>query len=108
MTLTNMITIRLSTEDRLLYEAEATYRKQNLSAYLRERLEKRETPSHDHQNLQDLLKNIPQSSSREQGILLEILLLLRYMAGTEKLVIVRNDLKRLNIPMWQGDSFSKE
>jgi hypothetical protein len=108
MTRTDMITIRISTEERLLYEAEAAYRKQSLSAYLRERLEKRETPSHDQQNLQDLLKNIPQSSSREKGILLEILLLLRYMAGTEKLVIVRKDLERLNIPTWQGDSFSKE
>lgn len=108
MTLTNMITIRLSTEDRLLYEAEAAYRKQSLSAYLRERFEKSETPSHDLQNLQDLLKNITPSSSHEQGILLEILLLLRYLSSPEKINLVRKELKRLNIPTWQGDSFSKE
>lgn len=103
MTLTNMITIRLSAEERLLYEAEAAYRKQSLSAYLRGRLEKSETPSHDLKSLQDLVKNItPPSSSHEQGILLEILLLLRYLSTPEKMNMVRSDLKRLNIPMWQG------
>ena len=108
MTLTNLITIRLPPEQRLLYEAEAARRGQALSTYLRERLEKSETPPHDLQNLQDLLKNIPQSSSHDQGILLEILLILRYLVSPEKLNLVRRDLKRLNIPVWQGDSFSKE
>ena len=102
MTRTDMITIRISPEERLLYEAEAAYRKQSLSAYLRERLEKRETPPHG------VPENGTQSSSHEQGVLLEILLLLRYNASPEKLNLVRSDLKRLNIPVWQGDSFSKE
>jgi hypothetical protein len=65
MTLTNMITIRLSAEERVLYEAEAAYRKQSLSAYLRGRLEKSETPSSDIQNLQHLVKNITPSSSHQ-------------------------------------------
>ena len=103
MTLTNMITIRLSTEERLLYEAEAVYRKQSLSAYLRERLEKSESSSQELQNIHDLLKNITSSSSSyDQGILLEILLILRYTTSPEKINIVRRDLKRLNIPTWQG------
>jgi hypothetical protein len=102
MTRTDMITIRISPEERLLYEAEAAYRKQSLSAYLRERLEKSESSSHD------LLKNLTSSSSHDQGILLEILLLLRYMAGTEKLYLVRNDLNRLNIPMWKMDSLPEK
>lgn len=101
MARTDMITIRISPEERLLYEAEAAYRKQSLSAYLRERLEKSESSSND------LLKNLT-SSSHDQGILLEILLLLRYMAGTEKLYMVRNDLNRLNIPMWKMDSFPEK
>ena len=108
MALTDLITIRLPPEQRLLYEAEAARRGQSLSTYLRERLEKGESSSPELQNLQDLLKNIPQSSSHDQGILLEILLLLRYIASPEKLNLVRRDLKRLNIPVWQGDSFSKE
>ena len=102
MTRTDMITIRISPEERLLYEAEAAYRKQSLSAYLRERLEKRETPSHG------VSENVTKPSSHEQGVLLEILLLLRYNASPEKLNLVRSDLKRLNIPVWQGESFSKE
>jgi hypothetical protein len=97
-----MITIRLSPEERLLYEAQAAYRKQSLSAYLRGCLEKSEMPSHALQNLQDLLKNIPKPSSHEQGMLLEILLLLRYLAGPEKMLLVQSELKRLKIPVWQG------
>jgi hypothetical protein len=109
MTRTDMITIRISPEERLLYEAEAAYRKQSLSAYLRERLEKSESSSHELQNMHDLLKNLTSSSSsHDQGILLEILLLLRYMAGTEKLYMVRNDLNRLNIPTWKMDSLSEK
>jgi hypothetical protein len=96
MSLTSPVTIRLSAERRFLYEAEAACQKQSLSTYLRERLEKNEVLSPDP------LKKISPSSPHEQGILLEILLLLRYMAGTEKLVIVRKDLERLNIPTWQG------
>jgi len=45
---------------------------------------------------------------RQNRILLEILLILRYLVSPEKLNLVRRDLKRLNIPAWQGDSFSKE
>lgn len=94
----DMITLRISKEERLLYEAEAAYRKQSLSAYLRERLGRGEIPS----------GNVTQPSSHDQGVLLEILLLLRYIATPEKLNLVRRELKRLNIPLWQGESFSKE
>ena len=103
MTLTDMITIRLSAEERLLYEAKAAYRKQSLSTYLRECWDKSATPSYDIQNLQDLLKNIPPPSSNEQGILLEILFLLRYLSSPEKMRMVQNELKRLKIPVWQGE-----
>ena len=108
MTLNNLITLRISAEERLLYEAEAAYEKQSLSTYLRERLKKSGTPSQDLQNFQDLLKNISLSSFHEQGVLLEILLLIRYLSSTKKMLLVQNELKRLNIPVWQGDSFSKE
>jgi hypothetical protein len=99
MSRTDMITIRISPEERLLYEAEAAYRKQSLSAYLRERLEKRETPSHG------VPENVTQPSSHEQGVLLEILLLLRYLSTPEKMLLVQKELSRLNIPVWQGDNF---
>ena len=109
MALTDLITIRLPPEQRLLYEAEAARRGQSLSTYLRERLEKSESSSPELQNLQDLLKNLsPSSASHDQGILLEMLLLLRYIASPEKLNLVRRDLKRLNIPIWQGDSFAEK
>lgn len=107
--LTNPINIRLSPEKRFLYEKEAAYRGQSLGVYLRERLEKSESSSEELQKIYDLLKKISSSSSsHDQGILLEILLLLRYLVSPEKLNLVRRDLKRLNIPVWQGDSFSKE
>ena len=109
MALTNPINIRLSAEKRFLYETEAAHRGQSLGVYLRERLEKSESSSHELQNIHDLLKNLTSSSSsHDQGILLEILLLLRYMAGTEKLYMVRNDLNRLNIPTWKMDSLSEK
>jgi hypothetical protein len=109
MALTNPINIRLSAEKRFLYEAEAAHRGQSLGVYLRERLEQSEASSHELQKIHDLLKNLTSSSSsHDQGILLEILLILRYIASPEKLNLVRKDLKRLNVPVWQGDSFSKE
>jgi len=109
MALTNPINIRLSAEKRFLYETEAAHRGQSLGVYLRERLEKSESSSHELQNIHNLLKNLTSSSSsHDQGILLEILLILRYIASPEKLNLVRKDLKRLNVPVWQGDSFSKE
>ena len=104
MALTNPINIRLSAEKRFLYEKEAAHRGQSLGVYLRERLEKSESSSNELQNIHDLLKNITSSSSsHDQGILLEILLILRYLVSPEKLNLVRRDLKRLNIPTWQGE-----
>jgi hypothetical protein len=97
MSLNDIITIRLSGEERLLYKAKAAYRKQSLSAYLRECLEKREISSHDP------IGNISPSPSNEQGILLEILLLLRCLSSPEKMNLVRSELKRLNIPVWKGE-----
>lgn len=96
MTLTNLVTIRLSAEKRSLYEIEAAHRKQSLGTYLRERLEKSEVLSHQPS------RNTTPPSSHEQGVLLEILLLLRYIASPEKLNLVRGELKRLNIPTWKG------
>lgn len=106
MTRTNMLTIRLSNEERLLYEAEASYRKQNLSAYLRELLQKSREAS--FKEAKDTKENISLSSPRDQGILVEILLMLRTLVGTEKMYLVQKDLNRLNIPVWKMDSFSKE
>ena len=102
MNLTEPVTIRLSTEKRFLYESEAASRNQSLRTYLRERLEQSENLSHQPST------NPSPSSSHDQGILLEILLILRYLVSPEKLNLVRRDLKRLNIPTWQVDSFSKE
>lgn len=108
MALTNPINIRLSAEKRFLYETEAAYRGQSLGVYLRERLEKSETSSNDLQSIRELLGNLSPSSSPDKGILLEILLLLRYLSGPEKMILVQKELNRLNIPVWQGDSFSGE
>ncbi len=100
MPLTDVVTIRLPPGKRFLYEKEAAHQGQSLSVYLRERLEQTESLSH-----QPSATPTP-PSSHDQEILLEILLILRYLVSPEKLNLVRRDLKRLNIPAWQGDSFS--
>ena len=102
MPLTDLITIGLPAEKRFLYEREAARQGKSLSAYLRERLEKSEAYS------PNLSGNLPTLSSHDQGVLLEILLILRYIASPEKLNLVRGDLKRLNIPTWKGGKFPVE
>lgn len=105
MALTKPINIRLSAEKRFLYETEAAYRGQSLGVYLRERLEKSEPSFQELQKIHDLIKNITSpSSSNDQGILLETLLLLRYLSSPEKMLIVQKELSRLNIQIWQGES----
>ena len=105
MVLTKPINIRLSAEKRFLYETEAAYRGQSLGVYLRERLEKSEPSFQELQKIYDILKNITSSSSsNDQGILLETLLLLRYLSSPEKMLIVQKELSRLNISIWEGES----
>ena len=99
MPLTDVVTVRLPAGKRFLYEKEAAHQGQNLGVYLRERLEQSESLSH-----QPSTSPTP-PSSHDQGILVEILLLLRYLSSPEKMNIVQRDLERLNIPVWQGDSF---
>ena len=102
MSLTDVVTVRLPAGKRFLYEKEAAHQGQSLAVYLRERLEKSEAYS------PNLSGNLPTLSSHDQGVLLEILLILRYIASPEKLNLVRGDLKRLNIPTWQGGKFPVE
>ena len=97
MPLTDVVTVRLPAGKRFLYEKEAAHQGQGLGVYLRERLEKSEASS-----------NVSPSSPHEQGMLVEILLLLRCIAGTEKMCFVEKELNRLNIPVWKMGSFSKE
>ncbi len=109
MSLTSSVTIRISAEKRFLYEAEAAHQGQSLGVYLRKLLEKSESSAQELQNIHDLLKNLTSSSSsHDQGILLELLLLIRCIVGPEKINLVRRELRRLNIPLWQGESFFKE
>jgi hypothetical protein len=100
MPLTDLITIRLPAEKRFWCEKEAAHQGKSLSAYLRERLEKSEASSHN------LSGSLPTLSSHDQGVLLEILLLLRSGSSPEKMRMVQNELKRLNIPVWTMDSVS--
>ena len=99
MPLTDVVTVRLPAGKRFLYEKEAAHQGQSLGVYLRERLEQSGSLSH-----QPSTSPTP-SSPHDQGILLEILLLLRYLSSPEKMNIVQRDLERLNIPVWQGDGF---
>lgn len=105
MALSDPITIRFPVEKLLLYQTEAAYRNQDLSVYLRERIEKNESTSLDIQKLAERLKESASSlSSLEKGVLIEILLLLRCIASPEKMLMVQSELKRLNYSVWQGES----
>jgi hypothetical protein len=95
MSLTEVVAVRLPARERFLYEKEATYHGQSLGAYLRERLERSESLS------SQLPHTMPQPSAGEQGILLEMLLLLRSISPPEKIHMVQCELKRLNIPVWE-------
>ena len=95
MPLTDVISVRLPAGKRFLYEKEAAHQGQSLGTYLRERLEQDKPVPH---------QNIQPSSSRDQGVLLEILLLLRSISSPEKMNIVQKELKRLNISVWNMDS----
>jgi hypothetical protein len=97
MTFTDVVSIRLPAGKRFLYEKEAAHQGQSLGVYLRERLEQSESLS------QQPSASPTPPSSHEQGVLLEVLLLLRYLSSPEKMLIVQRELERLNIPVWQGD-----
>lgn len=102
MSLTDLITIRLPAGKRFLYEREATHKGQTLGVYLRELLERGETSPHN------LPENAAPSPSHDQGVLLEILLLLRCLASPEKMLLVQKELNRLKIPVWEGESFPRK
>lgn len=107
MNLTEAITIRLSLEKRFLYESEAASQKKSLRAYLRERLEQCESLPYQP-SINNTTPSSSNSSSNDQGILLETLLLLRYLSSPEKMILVQKELNRLNISIWKGESFSKK
>lgn len=101
MPLTDLITIRLPAKKRFLYEKEAASQGKSLSSYLRECLEKSEALSHK-------VADAHPTSPHDQGVLLETLLLIRYLSTPEKMLIVQKELSRLNIPIWQGESCLSE
>jgi|SRR5690606_2114488 len=114
----NPLTLRLSPEKHLDYEDEAARRGKPLSTYLRERLEAGDAV-HDeliaiHRkliNLQiaidDLADGEPLTtetpSGQEISVMLEILLLLRSIAGMEKMTMVKRELMRLGYTAWSAE-----
>ena len=112
--LSRPIKLRLSPEQLFIYESEAAYLNKSLNSYLRDRLEKADDVLIELQQLRHLLEHLPASSpassveanavQRDQGTLLEILLLLRLLAGPEKMLMVQKELQRLKIPFWTDHS----
>jgi len=118
MTLGDPIQIRLSTEKQVLLEDEAARKGKKLATYLRERLEaeddvygelaslRRELVSLHH-TVEDLAVALPQpTDGTGQGgtaIQIETLLLLRAIAGPDRMKTIRSELKRLGYDIWTQD-----
>ncbi|MBB2973718.1 mobilization protein [Mesorhizobium sp. RMAD-H1] len=114
----NPLTLRLSPEKHLQYEDEAARRGKPLGTYLRERLEAGDAV-HDelaairrelfglHRAIDDLvnegLRTVEKRSGGTTPLMLEILLLLRAVAGMDKLTMVKGELRRLGYMPWNKE-----
>lgn len=105
MGLSDPIKIRLNIGKKLTYENEAARGDKGLSTYLRERLEKEDVILDAIAKVRNELEDVRMliDTQRAQGasnegdsgpVMLEILYLLRTMAGPEKVNIIQNEIKR--------------
>lgn len=118
MALGDPIQVRLSPEKQALLEDEAARKGKKLATYLRERLEaeddvhgelaslRRELASLHH-TVEDLAAAGPRpAEGGGQGVTaiqIETLLLLRAVAGPDRMKTIRGELKRLGYDIWTQD-----
>src|SRR5688572_684830 len=105
MSFGNPIQVRLSREKRLAYEEEAARQDKPLGTYLRERLEaddvlRGELAAIRHDvavGVSELRRAVEEGrgSAPSEGLPLETLLLLRAVAGPERVKLVQAELRRL-------------
>lgn len=124
MALGNPIQIRLSPEKQFILEREAEAAGKPLGTFLREKLEG-ETDTRDELAalrravdadlgaIRDAVTSIQDRSApthagtgpsrADNGLLLEIALLLRAIAGPERMKLVQTELRRLGFDVWQAN-----
>lgn len=119
MTLGYPIQVRLSPEKQTILEDEAARKGKKLATYLRERLEAehdvygeltslRRELANLHHTVEDLLSAVEPRQADGGGrsviaIQIETLLLLRSIAGPDRMKTIRGELKRLGYDVWTQD-----
>lgn len=111
------LTVRLTPEKHALYEAAAAHSGKPLSTYLRERLEEADKVAEElfalrrsvaglHNKIEDLAEIAPSVEAAREDVSspqVEALMLLRAIAGTERIKVVHGELRRLGLPIWTLD-----
>lgn len=119
MTLGYPIQVRLSPEKQTILEDEAARKGKKLATYLRERLEAehdvygeltslRRELANLHHTVEDLLSAVEPRQAGGGGrsvmaMQIETLLLLRSIAGPDRMKTIRGELKRLGYDVWTQD-----
>ncbi|MBU9348639.1 mobilization protein [Burkholderia multivorans] len=113
------IKLRLDVQKQYQYEEEAAALGLPLSTYLRQRLERGDDVAGQLGELRraiaDIGKRDPSADSQAQsagtfeggnkantGLLVELVLLLRSIVPADKLNVVHGELRRQNLPVWNG------
>ncbi|CAB3802737.1 hypothetical protein LMG28614_05685 [Paraburkholderia ultramafica] len=117
------ISVRLSEEKWQLYSDLAQAQGVGLSTYLKRRLEQGDQLAEQLASLRRVIEasliprdepaapsgpGAPATSPRQDGILLELLLLMRSAVGEAKMGVVHGELRRQNLPVWTGDAGSRK
>ena len=105
------VQLRLEPEKQLIYEAEAAARGLPLVGYLRQRLEERDmlhseliTLQNQVVGLRQLVASARPPASAPDAMLTELVLLLRNLSKPANMQVVHSEMRRLGIPIWNGES----
>jgi len=118
MALGHPIQLRLNPDRQLAYEDEAARQSKALATYLRERLEAQDDEQARSESLRAELangmaelrgiverngSNLSSNAIGEQSMMLELLLLLRAVAGPDRLKMTHAELKRQGLQVWNAE-----
>lgn len=117
MALGSPVQLRLSPDQRMIYEDEAARQGKPLATYLRERLEAQDDKKDRSAALRAELANgmaelrgiverggssTPGDKTGDSSILLELLILMRAIAGPDRIKMTHAELRRQGISVWSG------
>ncbi|HET9596262.1 MAG TPA: hypothetical protein VFP65_11810 [Anaeromyxobacteraceae bacterium] len=73
-----------------------------LSVYLRRRLEEQERMAVALAEVQASLERSAAAAAAERGLLVEMLLILRQLAGPQRSVVAQREVERQGLELWSG------